>query len=78
MAFGDGGNDISMLEYVQVGVAMGNSDDPKVLAAASHVAPSVDDDGIARFLHSFLTFEAMKRLALIVLARSQRSPVQKS
>ena len=53
MAFGDGGNDISMLEYVQVGVAMGNSDDPKVLAAASHVAPSVDDDGIARFLHSF-------------------------
>lgn len=53
MAFGDGGNDISMLEYVQVGVAMGNSDDPKVFAAASHVAPSVDDEGIARFLHSF-------------------------
>lgn len=53
MAFGDGGNDVPMLEYVQVGVAMGNSDDPKVLEAASHIAPSVDDDGIARFLHSF-------------------------
>ncbi len=56
MAFGDGGNDVSVLEYVQVGVAMGNSNDPTVLAAASHIAPSVDDDGIARFLHSFFLY----------------------
>jgi hydroxymethylpyrimidine pyrophosphatase-like HAD family hydrolase len=53
MAFGDGGNDVSMLQYVEVSVAMGNADDPQVLGAASHIAPPVDDDGIARFLNSF-------------------------
>lgn len=53
MAFGDGGNDISMLEYVEIGVAMGNADDPHVLEAVSHIAPPLDEDGIARFLNSF-------------------------
>lgn len=53
MAFGDGGNDIPMLEYVEVGVAMGNAHDPRVAEAADHVAPPLDDDGIARFLNSF-------------------------
>jgi len=53
MAFGDGGNDISMLEYVEVGVAMGNSDDPRVFAAATHAAPPLDEDGIARFLQDY-------------------------
>ncbi len=53
MAFGDGGNDISMLEYAEVGVAMDNATDPLVKAAASHVAPGVDEDGIARFLESY-------------------------
>ena len=53
MAFGDGGNDIPMLEYAEIGVAMGNADDPRVKEAASHIAPAVDDDGIARFLNSF-------------------------
>jgi hydroxymethylpyrimidine pyrophosphatase-like HAD family hydrolase len=42
-----------MLQYVEVSVAMGNADDPQVLGAASHIAPPVDDDGIARFLNSF-------------------------
>ncbi|NLA15064.1 MAG: HAD family phosphatase [Bacteroidales bacterium] len=53
MAFGDGGNDIPMLEYAEVGVAMGNATDPKVIAAASHVAPGVDEDGIATFLEEY-------------------------
>ncbi len=53
MAFGDGGNDIPMLEYVEVGVAMGNSDDPQVFAAATYQAPPLDEDGIARFLEAY-------------------------
>ncbi|MCM1312547.1 MAG: Cof-type HAD-IIB family hydrolase [Bacteroides sp.] len=53
MAFGDGGNDISMLRHVAHGVAMGNADD-KVKAAARYVTASVDDHGVACMLKSFL------------------------
>jgi len=52
MAFGDGGNDISMLQKAGVGVAMGNSL-PEVKAAADHVTSSVDDDGIANALRHY-------------------------
>jgi len=45
MAFGDGGNDIPMLEYVALGVAMGNASD-QVKRTADYVTYSVDDDGI--------------------------------
>ncbi|NDV78678.1 Cof-type HAD-IIB family hydrolase [Dysgonomonas sp. 511] len=45
MAFGDGGNDIPMLEYVAIGVAMGNAND-QVKRAADYVTSSVDDGGI--------------------------------
>lgn len=48
-AFGDGGNDISMLRHAGVGIAMGNARD-EVKAAADWVTTSVDDDGIARAL----------------------------
>ncbi|WP_079989127.1 HAD family hydrolase [Collinsella ihumii] len=47
VAFGDGGNDISMFRCVGTSVAMGNASD-EVKAAASHVTPHVDEDGIAR------------------------------
>ena len=49
MAFGDGENDISMLAYAQVGVAMGNADDT-VKACADYVTASVDEDGVAEAL----------------------------
>jgi len=52
MAFGDGANDIEMLEYVAVGVAMGNADE-KVKQHANHVTSSADDEGI---LHALLHF----------------------
>lgn len=52
MAFGDGGNDIPMLEYAGIGVAMGNAGE-EVKAAADYVAPPVDEDGIARTLRHF-------------------------
>lgn len=45
IAFGDGGNDIEMLEYCGIGVAMGNAD-PKVQAHADLVTTSVDEEGI--------------------------------
>ncbi len=52
MAFGDGGNDISMLRHAGVGVAMGNARD-HIKAAADYVTTSVDEDGIANALKHF-------------------------
>ena len=46
-AFGDGANDISMLEYAGVGVAMGNASD-QVKSHADYVTSSVEGDGIVQ------------------------------
>ena len=52
IAFGDGGNDVAMLEYAGIGVAMGNAcDDAK--AAADYVTTDIDKDGIAKALRHF-------------------------
>lgn len=51
MAFGDGGNDIPMLEYAGVGVAMGNAR-AEVRQTADFVTKGVDEDGIAFALHA--------------------------
>lgn len=52
MAFGDGGNDISMLEHVGLSVAMENASD-EVKSKADYVTTSVDDDGVANALKHF-------------------------
>ncbi len=52
MAFGDGENDIEMLDYVHIGVAMGNSEDI-VKKKADHITSSVDEDGIMNGLTHF-------------------------
>jgi len=52
MAFGDGENDIAMLKYVGVGVAMGNASD-EVKRAADYVTTSVDEEGIENALKHF-------------------------
>ena len=52
MAFGDGGNDISMLEHVAIGVAMGNAS-KEVKAIADYVTDDVDNDGIVKALQYF-------------------------
>lgn len=52
MAFGDGGNDISMLRHAGIGVAMGNAKD-NVKAVADYVTTSVDDHGIANALKRY-------------------------
>lgn len=49
MAFGDGENDIEMLQFVHTGVAMGNADD-SVKGQADFVTDSVDQDGIEKAL----------------------------
>lgn len=52
MAFGDGGNDISMLKYVGMGIAMGNAKD-NVKEIADYVTETVDNDGIKYALEKF-------------------------
>lgn len=52
MAFGDGGNDITMLKHATIGVAMGNAYD-HVKAAADYVTDTVDEDGIFNALKYF-------------------------
>ncbi len=52
MAFGDGGNDIPMLRFAEIGVAMGNSSE-EVQQHANYVTTSVDEDGIANALKHF-------------------------
>lgn len=52
MAFGDGGNDISMLNHVQLGIAMGNAN-PEVKEIANYITDDVDNDGIWNALKYF-------------------------
>ncbi|MFI3282111.1 MAG: Cof-type HAD-IIB family hydrolase [Rikenellaceae bacterium] len=49
IAFGDGFNDLSMIEYAGVGVAMSNAQDA-VKSKADIVALSNDEDGVADFI----------------------------
>ena len=49
VAFGDGGNDISMLRHAGTGVAMGNASDA-VKQSADYVTDDIDNDGIAKAL----------------------------
>ncbi len=52
MAFGDGGNDIPMLDYAGIGVAMGNAS-AEVQSHADFVTRTVDEDGILYALIHF-------------------------
>lgn len=49
MAFGDGGNDISIIRRAGIGVAMGNGGE-RVKAEADFVTTSVDDEGVRHAL----------------------------
>ena len=52
MAFGDGGNDVSMLVAAGIGVAMGNASE-NVKLSADYVTDTVDDDGVEKALKHF-------------------------
>ena len=53
MAIGDGLNDIDMLAWARLGVAMGDGH-PDAQAAADVVAPSFDDDGVAWAIERYI------------------------
>lgn len=52
IAFGDGENDLDMIRFAGIGVAMGNAVEA-VKAAADYVTADIDDDGIAKALEHF-------------------------
>ena len=52
IAFGDGGNDISMLKLAGIGVAVGQND-PLVCAAADHVTACAEHEGVVDALEHF-------------------------
>ncbi len=52
IAFGDGENDIGMLEFAGIGVAMGNAEE-ETKAVADYVTDDVDADGIYNALKHF-------------------------
>lgn len=52
MAVGDGENDIDMLKYVNIGIAMGNAKD-SVKEIADYVTDDIDDDGLYKALKHF-------------------------
>ena len=54
MAFGDGENDIEMLQAAGIGIAMGNAM-PEVKAAADEVSSGNNEDGIAEALQKYFT-----------------------
>ena len=49
IAFGDGENDLEMLRFAGIGVAMGNAEEA-VKTAADYVTADIDDDGLAKAL----------------------------
>ena len=55
IAFGDSGNDLSMVDHVAMFVAMGNAE-PAVLQRADRIAPDVQEDGFAAVLADVFSF----------------------
>jgi Cof subfamily protein (haloacid dehalogenase superfamily) len=53
VAFGDGENDVELLEWAGYGVAVANAH-TRVLAIADFVCPSVDEEGVAQVVEAVL------------------------
>ena len=56
IACGDGMNDLPMIEYAGLGVAMDNAY-PKVKESADIIAPSNDDDGVAFIIEKYMNID---------------------
>ena len=52
IAFGDAENDIEMLKFAGIGVAMGNGEEG-AKQAADYITADIDDDGVAKALRHF-------------------------
>ncbi|MUK90604.1 Cof-type HAD-IIB family hydrolase [Ornithinibacillus sp. L9] len=57
IAFGDEDNDLEMIDYAGVGVAMGNAID-ELKSIAKHVTDTNEQDGIGTFLENYLKLES--------------------
>ncbi len=57
VAFGDGENDLELIEWAGFGVAVANAH-PKVLALADYVCPCVEEEGVAQVIESYLATAA--------------------
>src|SRR5207237_10141309 len=57
VAFGDGENDVELLEWAGYAVAVANAHE-RVLAAADFVCPPVDEEGVAQVIETHLQFRA--------------------
>jgi hypothetical protein len=53
IAFGDGENDVELLEWAGFGVAVANAH-PRVLAVADWVCPSAEEEGVAQVVEALL------------------------
>ena len=53
IAFGDGENDLELLDWAGYSVAVENAH-PKVKARANFICPPVDDEGVAQVIEAFL------------------------
>lgn len=53
LACGDGFNDVSMIKYAGMGIAMANAQEP-VRAAADYVTLSNEEDGVAHVIEKFI------------------------
>ncbi|STQ78024.1 Phosphatase YidA [Hafnia alvei] len=53
MCIGDHGNDLAMVEYAGVGVAMGNAE-PAIKDAAQFVTTTNQEDGVAVAINKFV------------------------
>ena len=53
VAFGDGENDVELLEWADYGVAVENAEE-RVLAIADFVCPPVTEEGVAQVIEAYL------------------------
>ena len=58
IACGDAGNDLSMVKYAGLGVAMANAT-PEVKEVANYITTSNDEDGIAKVIEKFILNESI-------------------
>jgi L-threonylcarbamoyladenylate synthase len=66
IAMGDSGNDLSMVEWAGLGVAVANAS-REILAAADWVAPSVEEDAVAALVDRFVLKPAAFERAVALL-----------
>jgi hypothetical protein len=57
IAFGDEDNDLEMIDYAGIGVAMGNAID-ELKSIANHVTDTNEKDGVGQFLEEYLNLQA--------------------